>query len=90
MEHGGYSILKPLRVPDGLRHSLRYIQPLVALALDMYTGEAGQVRHLSIALHPARLHVVAVSLEYAGKLQLTRTALALACPTHWNLHSARC
>lgn len=38
MEHGGRSILKPLRVPDGLGHSLRYIQPLVALALNMYVG----------------------------------------------------
>ena len=69
MEHGGRSILKPLRVPDGLGHSLRHIQPLVALALDMYAGEAGQVRHFPIALRPARLHVVAVSLEEPGKLQ---------------------
>ena len=30
------------------------------------------------------------SLEELGKLQLTRTALALACSTHWDLRSVRC
>ena len=68
-------LLKPLRVPDGLRHSLRYIQPLVALALDMYTGEAGQVRHFSIALLELALPIgISVQLV-ADHLQVLRNFL---------------
>lgn len=45
----------------------------------MYAGEAGYIRYFPIALCAARLHIVSVGLENAGKLQLTAPALSLLC-----------
>ena len=90
MEHSGRSIPESVSITDGLGHCLRHVQPLIALALNMDTREAHKVRRGPIAHSLPRLHIVPVPLEELDKLQLTRTALALACSTHWDLRSVRC
>ena len=47
VEHGGSAILKSLSVPHRLGHCRMEVQPLRPLALDVDTGEAGQVRYLT-------------------------------------------
>lgn len=58
-------------------------QPLIKalllrpLTLDMYAGEAGQVRRGPIAYSLPWFNRVSVSLENTGKLQLTGAAFSL-------------
>lgn len=77
VEYGGRAIVKAIGIPGGLLYGLRYVQSLTALALDMDTRQAGQVRDFSIALSPPGFYIVATGLEDVGKLQLRRAALSL-------------
>ena len=68
VEHSGRTVLEFLSIPGSLGHCLPHVQSLIALALDMDTEKAHKVRHLSTALRPSRLHIVAVLLKDPGKL----------------------
>ena len=58
-------------------------QPLIKalllrpLTLDMYSGEAGQVRRGPIAYSLPRFNRVSVALKNTGKLQLSGAAFSL-------------
>ena len=77
VEQGRGSILEFFSVPYCLFHGLRHIQPLHSLDLDMYPGEAGQVRHFPERQGAAPLKRVAIFTEQGSKLSLPVCSLAL-------------
>lgn len=76
-EHGGQTVPESGRIILALPHPFRQPQLFSPLALDMHIREAGQIRYCPIVQGLCRLHLVAVALEDAGKLQLPAPAFAL-------------
>lgn len=76
-EYGGQAVPEPLGIPLRLGHPFGQPQRFRPLALDMHTGDAGQIRHFPIALSAASFHRVAVALEDFGKLNFRPAAFCL-------------
>ena len=70
MKHGGRSVVKTLGVALCLLHPFRKLHPLGALALDMNTRQAGQIRNSAIADRLAGNDIIPGGLQDAGKLKL--------------------
>lgn len=69
----------------GLIHPFVDILLFLPLALDMYSEEAGQVRHFPKGEGAATGTVIPMRLEDCRKLPLTVCALALRCSSTHNV-----
>ena len=77
VEHSGRPVPEGVSVPLRLLHRRPEVKAFCALHLDMYAGEAHQIRDIPEGQGPAPDHIVPVGLKNGGKLTLTVRSFTL-------------